>query len=632
MLQPAPMQFATLYVLREDAHMAALALAQTSSFEPVINNIAADALPEFPATSFRERFHSASNRMEKLLALCDLDCSISAAPAAHAVSEHDLAELDNWLGVVWGEFSLHQEALRHWEEQSKHYQALLKSLDAFAKLDIDLTLLRRNGRFLDLRVGSISSAEAGQLASALKLAGYVLQPYHEDTGQSHCLIAGPKGHEAEILRLLNSAGWHALEVPPEFSGRPDEVRTQLNISLGNASASHTQSSKQLAQSLEKHRTRLISAAHQLRHAAPHAEMSQLLRAQGGLSVISGWVPSDRVADLRDALAQLMPGRYLMTVREPAPEEMHSVPSLVRQARWLRPFAALVKNYGVPRYNEIDPTPLFAFSFIAMFGMMFGDIGHGAIIVAAGLLLRRLAFARSMLVAAGLSSMLFGWLYGSIFGFEEFIHPLWIAPLSDPARMLTAALYWGVGLILISTTLTIVNNFAQSRRDEALYSPKGVAGILFYLGLLHAAYRLSTGSGLGISGGIVLALPLGVVIYHLWSSSHGPLGERLLVVAVETLETALNYIANTLSFLRVAAFSMNHVALAIAVLALASMMGSTGHWITVVLGNIFSLVLEGSIVAIQVLRLEYYESFSRFYAGDGRAFRPLTLLAPGRQKS
>jgi V/A-type H+-transporting ATPase subunit I len=349
-------------------------------------------------------------------------------------------------------------------------------------------------------------------------------------------------------------------------------------------------------------------------------------------MVSGWVPGDRVEILREALDLSIARRYLITMREPVAEEMHSVPSLTRQPRWIKPFTALVRNYGVPRYKEIDPTPLFALTFIAMFGMMFGDIGHGAIIVAAGLLLRRLAFARSMLVAAGLSSMLFGWLYGSIFGFEEFIHPLWIAPLSDPMRMLTAALYWGIGLILISTTLTIVNNFNQSRLNEALFSAKGIAGILFYLGLLHAAYRLSTGLGLGISGGLVLTLPLGVVIYHLWTTNHGPLGERLLVVAVETLETALNYIANTLSFLRVAAFSMNHVALAIAVLALANMMGSTGHWITVVLGNIFSLVLEGSIVAIQVLRLEYYESFSRFYAGDGRAFRPLTLLAPGQPKA
>jgi V/A-type H+-transporting ATPase subunit I len=169
---------------------------------------------------------------------------------------------------------------------------------------------------------------------------------------------------------------------------------------------------------------------------------------------------------------------------------------------------------------------------------------------------------------------------------------------------------------------------QGELAAALLGAKGVAGVLFYFAALHAAYRLGTGQDLGLPGIFMLLVPLGAVIWHLWSTHPGPLTERLLVVAVETFETALNYIANTLSFLRVAAFSMNHVALAIAVFALAEMMGSTGHWITVVLGNVFILLLEGAIVAIQVLRLEYYEGFSRFYSGDGRAFRPLSLTPPG----
>ncbi len=98
----------------------------------------------------------------------------------------------------------------------------------------------------------------------------------------------------------------------------------------------------------------------------------------------------------------------------------------------------------------------------------------------------------------------------------------------------------------------------------------------------------------------------------------------MVVFIEGFEALMNYIANTLSFLRVAAFSLNHAALAMAVLTLAAMMGMVGHGLMVVLGNLFILVLEGAIVAIQVLRLEYYEGFSRYFRGDGREFRPLTL--------
>jgi V/A-type H+-transporting ATPase subunit I len=626
------MQFATLYVLREDAPRAALALAHTSAFEPSVSEIPADVLPELPGTAFRERFHSASSRLEKILGLCRIDFSTFATPPAQAVSEQQLLQTDNWLGEAWGALSQHQENLRHWEDEIKHFQALLKSLDAFAKLDIDLALLRRGGRFLDLRVGSLSTADISQLASALHLAGYVLQVYHEEAGQSHCLIAGPKGHEADILRLLNSAGWRTLEVPPEFSGLPVQVRAQLKQGLEYAEISHAQASKLLEQALEQYRTPLVEAAYLMHRAAPHAELAQQLRARGGLAVVSGWVPGDRIAALHEALAQAIASRYLMTQRAPSAEEIPHVPSLTRRARWMRPFAALVKNYGVPRYNEIDPTPLFALSFIAMFGMMFGDIGHGALIALAGLLLPRLAFARPLLVAAGSSSVIFGWLYGSVFGFESLIHPLWLSPLSDPMRMLSAALYWGMGFILLSTLLTIYNRLVQGELAAALFSAKGVAGILFYFAALYAAWRVSSGQSVGTIGIIMLLLPLAALVWHLWATHPGPLSERLLIVAVETFETALNYIANTLSFLRVAAFSMNHVALAVAVFALAAMMGSTGHWITVVLGNVFILLLEGAIVAIQVLRLEYYEGFSRFYSGDGRAFRPLTLLAPGQPKA
>ena len=83
-------------------------------------------------------------------------------------------------------------------------------------------------------------------------------------------------------------------------------------------------------------------------------------------------------------------------------------------------------------------------------------------------------------------------------------------------------------------------------------------------------------------------------------------------------------ANTLSFIRVAAFSLNHVALALAVFALANGLESVGHWLTITFGNVVIIVLEGGIVAIQALRLMYYEGFSRFFSGDGTPFIPLKL--------
>ncbi len=108
----------------------------------------------------------------------------------------------------------------------------------------------------------------------------------------------------------------------------------------------------------------------------------------------------------------------------------------------------------------------------------------------------------------------------------------------------------------------------------------------------------------------------------------PVSEKILVVFIETLEIVIGYISNTLSFLRVAAFSLNHVALSIAVFTLADMMGAFGHVMTVILGNLFVLVLEGGIVMIQVMRLEFYEGFARYFSGDGHEFAPLRLRRGG----
>jgi V/A-type H+-transporting ATPase subunit I len=298
---------------------------------------------------------------------------------------------------------------------------------------------------------------------------------------------------------------------------------------------------------------------------------------------------------------------------------------MRHGRLLRPFSALVTQYGVPRYGEINPTHLFALTYVLMFGMMFGDVGHGAVIIITTLLLRRLLGHFTIFgVVAGLSSILFGFLYGSIFGYEHVLHALWIAPLSDPIYMLKVALLWGIGFITLANLLNIYNHLAQGDRIGALFADNGLLSLLLYAGLLGSGYSIYASGGVGIFWAALAILTLLGIFAHKLLEQKAHIGERILVAFIETFETVTGYISNTLSFLRVAAFSLNHVALAIAVFTLADKMDVTGHWITVVLGNLFILVLEGLIVGIQVLRLEYYEGFSRFYAGDGKAFKPLTL--------
>jgi V/A-type H+-transporting ATPase subunit I len=285
----------------------------------------------------------------------------------------------------------------------------------------------------------------------------------------------------------------------------------------------------------------------------------------------------------------------------------------------------VRNYGIPRYGEFDPTWLFAISFVLMFGMMFGDIGQGLVIALAGFALSGKARAfRSLFVATGLSATAFGFAYGSLFGFETLIEPLWVSPLHDPVRMLTAAVMWGIGFITIAQSLTIYNRLAVGEVSKALFDAGGVAGLMLYLGAAAGVYGVATEGSFGNVAAAVSCVGLGVILAWNWMENHGGMGERLLTVLIETFESVIGFFSNTLSFMRVAAFSINHVALALAVFTIANSFEPTGRWIAIVIGNLVIMVLEGAIVAIQVLRLEYYEGFSRFYSGSGRAFQPLVL--------
>jgi V/A-type H+-transporting ATPase subunit I len=355
-----------------------------------------------------------------------------------------------------------------------------------------------------------------------------------------------------------------------------------------------------------------------------------VRGKGGLAALAGWTPRRQLDELRAALNARFHGRYLLDVHEPSPDEAADVPSLVRYPGWLQPFVPLVKSYGIPRYGEFDPALPFALTYLLLFGAMFGDIGHGGVILLLSLVfagkLGRFAWVGG---AAGVVSMLFGVLYGSIFGYEDILEPVWLSPLHNPVYVLSVAVGFGVGFIVFTLLVNARNKWVAGHRAEALFDSTGLAGLVFYLG--------AVGGLVGVAGADVAWFPqsvawlvalFGIVVVagFKWYEAKAGLGERILVTAIETLETGINLFSNTLSFMRVAAFSLNHVALALAIFTLAAGLSVAGHWFTIALGNVVIIVLEGGIVAIQALRLMYYEGFSRFFSGDGVEFVPLRLEA------
>lgn len=626
MFTPLSMRHVTLYLMREEAPAAALTLAEQGVFAPRQEDVADDALPEQPGTRFSGLYASAARRLDKILAYTRLRPEPPAGDdEQEVVTGETLAHVNDQLGAIWHVFSCCEEDERRLLEEQHQVAQLRQALTEYEALDVDLGLLQGKLHFLDVHVGTVAGGDVPRLRESLGLLGYSLSVFKETDGTSHAVVAGLAGAGEALERVLKAAAFRQVTLPREFQDRPSRLREQLQSRWQQVADALQAHERTVRENVDRYRDTILAAAATLARAAPYQRLIDVLHGRGGLVRVGGWVPEDRVEALRRALARRLGGRVAMTVRAPRAQERKAVPSAFRYPRWLRPFAALVRSYGIPRYGEVDPTWLFAVTFVAMFGMMFGDAGQGAVIAAAGLLLpRKWRGFRPFVVAAGLSSTVFGLFYGSVFG-AEIIHPLWLSPMKDPLYMLELALYWGVGFILLAGVITIRNLVTERRYAEALLDANGAMGILFYLGLLYGGSQLVRHGGVNVAGLLAMVLPLTVILWRIWQVNRTGTGERILIVAVEGFETVMRYVANTLSFLRVAAFSLNHVALSIAIYMLAGMMDTAGHWGTVIVGNVFMLVLEGGIVAIQVLRLEYYEGFSRFFSGDGRAFRPLTLV-------
>ena len=630
MFRPLLMQRLTLLMQSSDVPASSTILATHGNFQGIDPQPEqSHALRERDDGDYRRAYASMRARIEKILD-CASTTAVRTCPAPDGLADlEQMHNLDAWLGDLWSTVSALQERMRGWREDERRTEHDLATLQNLTALEVDLTRLREfEGEFLDLQIGTVQAVNTARLLQAVELAGYLASPFLSDPEVTHLLIAGPRNKRQPIDPLLKAAGWRRLAIPAHFRDHPDQVQRRLRQHLEECRARQADLQTRIDDIVAHHRQRLDQVGETLCAASTYVQLIDASSTYGDLTRIEGWVPARHLPALERALKRNLPGPVVITARAPVSGE--TVPTQIEHHRLIQPFAALVANYGVPRYRELDPTLVLALTYPLMFGMMFGDIGHGAVIAVAGLLGGRwLRGFGVLLISAGLASIAFGAAYGSVFGFENVIHPLWLSPLSDPILMLTVALAWGVGFILLASIFSIYNHLLFSEYGAALCEGGGVAGIALYLSLLWLLldrWRYhSAGPWPLLCGAVALAVMFG----YQWHRSPQPPGERALIALMGGFETLMGYFSGSLSFLRVAAFSLNHVALSLAVFTIADGLDGPGHWLVIVVGNVFILFLEGAIVAIQVMRLEYYEGFSRFFTGDGQAFRALAPIPLSR---
>ena len=443
-------------------------------------------------------------------------------------------------------------------------------------------------------------------------------------------IIYPSDMEVDIGRVLRSLNFKEIKIPSGFERKPLEIIERLKKESKELET-EIEKSKNFIENYKKNNEEGIVQILKDKYNKLNLENTKTsLAVSDRYFYLAGWISKQDSEYLYNELTSKY--KVDVTFHEVDDYEIKP-PTKLKNNNVFKPFELLVKMYGVPNYEEIDPTPFFAITYMLLFGSMFGDVGQGLFFALAGILVGKFVNRDfgGLVTRLGISSTIFGFLYGSVFGLETIVKPILFNPYENINTILIMAIALGVILLIMSYSLG-VTNFVRTKNFEELYfGEKGIAGFLLYLSILGIAstklFKLSN-AVLNIFVIVavlcILAMVFKKVLYQkfvLKEETNLPSG-YFIESSFSIVETIISIFSGTISFIRVGAFAINHVGLFLAFSTIGNMIGTkTGSIAMIIIGNIVILGLEGLIVFIQSLRLEYYEMFSKYYIGDGREFVP-----------
>jgi len=546
-------------------------------------------------------------------------------------------------------------------EQALHEKKALK--EKFSLLPKDLDLSRLSGcRFVNWMIGLVPTRGLEKLEESLSEVHHAFIHIGDLEQRAVILVVGLSKDRSVFERALKGAFFDRVDIPEPYSGLVGDTLQDLDSQLAELVEKNEQLSLAKASLKKKFALELLLLKEKTIAARQILAAREFFGKIDQGYLITGWIP-DRLFDtLKEELGKVTEGQVI--IERVDPEDTKEVrggvirmPILLNNPLLISPFERLTGLYGTPRYREVDPTLFFALSFLLMFGMMFGDIGHGAVLFSLGYVIFR-RFYRYMdygiiLMECGVVSALFGLLYGSLFGMEDIVPALWFRPLSDISYFVKIALIIGIALVSLGLALNLVNA-VRLKEYEDLLSAGGLAGALFYwmlvgLGVKYFLTGRLAPNEISLFAWAAVVLALVIVLHrplHRLLFKKEPL-KRVLkrqgfftdVVEsfVEFLDDLIRYLSNTISFIRIAAFALAHAALFIAVFAMADVVahekgGGFTYWLVVAVGNMAIIALEGLVVSIQVVRLEYYEFFSKFFKGGGDKFMTFERGIDSRERS
>ena len=523
----------------------------------------------------------------------------------------------------------------------------LNVLEPFAPLNLDLHKTMRY-KYMKIRFGRISLDYYKKLEKYLfgDLQAVFLEGTRNENYVYGCYFVA-NADMSKVDSAFNSLHFEKIMIPSEYIGTPKDACASMQKDIEDTKKQMEEIDKEIEELVNSRSAKLLGTRKRLEELSNNFDVRKMAaRTDEGESkedyyILCGWMGEADVAALLEESKD--DDRVFIVVEEDREKFFGEPPTKLKNPRFFKPFELFIQMYGLPAHDEMDPTMFVALTYTFIFGAMFGDVGQGFCLFAIGglIYLKKKMNLAGIVSIAGIFSMIFGVLFGSIFGFEDIIPAIWLRPVEAMTNLpfigqlntvFIIAIGFGMALNILVMIFQIVNAAKAHDTENLWFSTNGVAGLVFYGFLVLTIVLYMTGHK--VPGNILMAVFLGIPILlfvfkepltNLVEHNHKKMEESKAMFLVqgffELFETLLSYFSNTLSYVRIGAFAVSHAAIMEVVLMLSGAENGTPNLFGIILGNVVVCALEGLIVGIQVLRLEYYEMFSRFYKGSGREFKP-----------
>ena len=657
MARTTTMRLIELMVLREDIHSVLKYLGELGEFQ-FQQEFASDSSDSAkrlnPDASVFERLQ----QVRAALDLPDLDGYKVSVPLPSD------ADFESATKIIDSVEDIHKKELTAADEEKRAVSAYKEAL-AFANLKVSYSDLESLS-FLTLRIGKIDPEKIDDLKARLGSRGIIVKLGDDD---SRILAASSKKARFALDGELKEAGFTELQVPKDFKGIPDEVLLTLERNKTEAAAVLEEIQTERRNFAETHKDELYRLLQIYSIGSQIYSVENSLESTEFVYRITGWIPAFLIRKVMKDLDELTQSRA--GIREFLPTEVPSVisgqekvPVQVKHGKIVSNFERMIFSYGSPLYGTIDPTPFVALFFTVLFGIMFGDAGQGLCFLIIGILccLKKIKISGwekfgGIFCCIGISSTIMGLLTGEFFANETLLRPfaLWVTglfgtphapilhmmPSSDPASITRMFAFFGftisIGFIINSCGLiiNIINQFSLRRIGKALFGKTGISGAVFFWYVIIFAFRVALFNHAPAAyDWVIISVSLFLTacseIFQRLVDGERPILENGLFSAVigavvEIIEVISSYLSNTVSFVRVGAFALAHAVLGYIINTFVELAPGAGGIAVAILGNAIVVVLEGMIVAIQVVRLQYYEFFSKFFSETGREFKPFSFV-------